>query len=90
LSFVDNETKDFIKKDYDFKSFLNKITYTKVELSHNDDYKNLSEDINKLKKHNSQVVIYLSISPEYFGAFIDNSPELNLPNNTKIIFEKPF
>lgn len=87
--YVDRETEDFIDKREDFVRFLDTIHYSKVELDRGEDYAILKSDIQKLRKEGSQVVFYLSISPEYFPVFVDNYKQIT-PENTKVIFEKPF
>jgi len=89
IEYVDRETADFIEKREDFIDFLETIHYSQVELSNGDDYASLKSDIQKLQKEDSQVVFYLSISPEYFASFVDNYKHITL-ENTKVIFEKPF
>ena len=86
---MDQETNPFIQKESDFLNFLEKVNYTKVELDKADDYINLKNDIQKLRKDNTQVVFYLAISPEHFTNFIDNYKNLAC-KNIKVIFEKPF
>lgn len=89
IEYVDRETADFIEKREDFIDFLETIHYSRVELDNGDDYASLRSDIQKLQKEDSQVVFYLSISPEYFSSFVDNYKHITL-ENTKVIFEKPF
>ena len=87
--YIKSETKEFIKQENDFDDFLSKLNYSKVELSSENDYINLKNDIEKLQKKDSQVIFYLSISPEFFTNFVDNYKFINI-KNPKIIFEKPF
>lgn len=89
IEYIDRETGDFIEKKEDFIHFLETIHYSRVELDRSEDYSTLKNDIRKLQKADSQVVFYLSISPEYFPAFVDNYKHIAL-ENTKVIFEKPF
>ncbi len=89
IQYIDTETSDFIEKEADFKAFLNTITYSKVELTKSEDYSKLRGDINKYEKKETQVIFYLSISPEYFDAFVDNYRYIDI-KDAKIIFEKPF
>ena len=60
-----------------------------MEINEKNDYLQLQHDIEKLKKPDSQIIIYLSISPEHFPHFIDNYTSMGL-DTVKIIFEKPF
>jgi glucose-6-phosphate 1-dehydrogenase len=87
--YVKQETLEFIKQKSDFEDFLKKINYSKVELTNQEDYETLKNDIEKLQNSNSQVVFYLSIAPEFFASFVDNYKFIDI-KNTKIIFEKPF
>ncbi len=87
--YLEIETKEFIKKDNTFLKFIKNINYSKVEINNWTDYSELKKDINKLQKNNSQIIFYLSISPEYFNSFVDNYKHINI-KNVKIIFEKPF
>lgn len=87
--YIDNETNEFIEKETDFSNFLDTISYSKVELTNPNDYSNLKNDIKKIQKIDSQVIFYLSISPEYFDNFVDNYKHINI-KDSKIIFEKPF
>lgn len=89
MQYIDQETTEFIKKKPDFSSFLSTIQYSKVELNKSDDYANLKTDIEKLQRADSQVIFYLSISPEHFSGFVDNYKHI-APGNAKVIFEKPF
>ena len=89
IDYIQEETNDFIEDKTDFDDFLKTITYTKVEINEKNDYLQLQHDIEKLKKPDSQIIIYLSISPEHFPHFIDNYTSMGL-DTVKIIFEKPF
>ncbi len=88
--YIKEKTLNFIEHKKHFDDFLEKIKYSKVEIGNNYDYINLKDKIKQLSKENTQVIIYLSISPDNFIPFIDNSKNLDLPKNSKIIFEKPF
>lgn len=87
--FIDIETQKFIEKKDDFKNFLEKVLYSKLELHNPSDYLDLKKDIEKLQKKDSQIIFYLAISPEYFDNFIQNYKNIIIPN-IKVIFEKPF
>lgn len=89
-NYINEKTSDFIEHKKHFDEFLNTVTYSKVEINKNNDYIDLKKQIEKLSKENTQIIIYLSISPDNFIAFIENSKVMNLPKNSKIIFEKPF
>ena len=88
--YISQETKDFIDQKSDFSDFLGKIHYSQLEFSKSENYRDLAKQIKQIKKEKSQVIIYLSIAPEYFGAFIDHASYLDLDPQTKIVFEKPF
>lgn len=89
-NYIKEKTKDFIEKKDFLDDFLNKVSYSQVEINDKNTYLNLKEKISDLSKENTQIIIYLSISPDNFIPFINNSKNLNLPKNSKIIFEKPF
>lgn len=88
-NYIDLETEEFIEKDEDFSLFLKNINYSKVELTKSEDYSKLRQDISKYEKNDTRVIFYLSISPEYFDAFVDNYKYIDI-KDAKIIFEKPF
>lgn len=89
IDYVSTETNEFIEDKSNFDNFLDTINYSKVEIDNKNDYINLKNDIEKLRKNGSQIIFYLSISPEYFSSFIENYKSVWL-KDIKIIFEKPF
>lgn len=88
--YISQETKEFIHQKSDFSDFLEKVHYSQLEFSKSENYRDLAKQIKEIKKAESQIIIYLSIAPEYFGAFIDHASYLDLDPQTKIVFEKPF
>ena len=89
-NYIQKETSEFMTQTAEFDSFLQKITYSKVELKDQEDYKKLEQDIKRIAKPDSQVIFYLAISPDYFYDFVDNYKHIHLNNEMKVIFEKPF
>ncbi len=89
IDYVRDESNDFIEDKSEFNNFLDTVSYSKLEIDNKDDYIQLKNDIEKLRKPDSQIIFYLSISPEYFSAFIDNYKSI-WRKDVKIIFEKPF
>ena len=87
---IKEEIKPFIDKNEKPSDFIDSIIYSKVEINKENDYKSLQKDIIKAKYwKDSQVIFYLSVSPEYFWSFVDNYKNIAL-NWAKVIFEKPF
>ena len=89
IQYIKQETNEFIEEKSELDNFLQTVNYSQVEINEKDDYLRLKNDIEKLRKPDSQIIFYLSISPEFFWNFIDNYKSIWL-NDVKIIFEKPF
>lgn len=87
--YIDRETDGFIEKREDFPRFLETVRYSRVEINNSSDYAQLRDSIRSLEREDSQVVFYLSISPEHFAGFVDNYKHVAL-EHAKVIFEKPF
>lgn len=88
--YVDTEASNFIRKKSDFWEFLQSIHYQKVEVTKKSDYNELAEAIHLYSHSEIQIVIYLSIAPDFFTDFIEHSQVLKLPDTTRVVFEKPF
>lgn len=89
VQYIKEKTESFISDQSLFKDFFKKVSYTQVEINNQQDYITLKNNIIKKQKSDSQILLYLSISPELFPIFIDNYKNLWL-QNIKVIFEKPF
>jgi len=74
-----------------------KIYYLKMDFTKLSEYKKLYEYLledNKSKEISSNLMFYLAVSPEYFGAIVNNLKENNIidGNNhwNRMVIEKPF
>lgn len=72
IGYAKEETGPFIEERSAFDDFFRTVRYSRVELNQKNDYLKLKNDIERLKRPDSQIIFYLSISPEFFSSFIDN------------------
>ena len=90
IDYIKKESKPYLSDEDSSEDFFSELKYSKLDLTQEEDYYNLKKYIQNLDDWDSQIIIYLSISPEYYFDFIENSKILDLKGNVKIIFEKPF
>jgi len=76
------------------QKFLSKISYTKINLTKINDYKQLLKKINLITTKNTELIFYLAIPPQLFKTVLTHLDKIGLNKNSKnkikIIFEKPF
>lgn len=84
-----SQTKEFVNNSKSLENFCNKLDYINLNITESLDYKKLQEKILSIYDDNTQTIVYLAISPDFFEIFIENYKNFQLPN-VKVIFEKPF
>jgi glucose-6-phosphate 1-dehydrogenase len=77
-----------------FKTFCERLSYSKVNLDVKADYIQLAQELTNNKHYPSNMAFYLAISPEYFADVIEKLSQAELLQQTngwrRMIIEKPF
>ena len=82
----------FVAKEYATEAlvqeFVQLISYQKIDINNEDDFKSLAEIAKKSEDSRIQVY-YLSVGPSLFGAIIDGLKKQGLHKKSRLVVEKP-